>query len=89
MKPRPLVVLSQCLPCGVRRRDVIHHDQLWMITDQGHAITVSIVDELDRITPRYVNTVFSQRQSAQNACDRLNQSFCTDRFQVRSVKFAD
>lgn len=80
--------MSRPVP-GLRRKDVIRQDQLWMITDQGQAISVSVVDESVAypISPRYVNTVYSQKKSAENACARMNQEFNTDRFEVRAVKF--
>lgn len=91
MKNKPRVVMSQNIGHKLKRRDIIEHDQLYMITLSGQPITVSVIDEdiTHRATPRYTNTVFSQLASAQNAADRLNQQFDTDAFVVRQVKYQD
>lgn len=88
MKKKPNVVLSNYNAKTMKRRDIISHEALYMITLDGTPITIAVIDEnMEHIsTPRYTNTVFSQKQSAENAVAKLNQDFDTQRFEVRSVK---
>lgn len=88
MKKKPNVVLSNYNAKKIKRKDIIQHQQLWMITLDGNPITIAVVDEnMEHLsTPRYSNTVFSQQQSAENAVAKLNAEFNTQRFLVRPVK---
>jgi CRISPR/Cas system-associated endonuclease Cas1 len=91
MKKKPNVVLSNYNAKKLKRRDIIQQEQLYMVTLDGKPITIAVIDEdLSRkVTPRYTNTVFSQRQSAENAVAKLNAEFYTQRFVVKQVKLTD
>lgn len=88
MKKKPNVVLTSYNQKTRKRRDIIQQEQLYMITLDGKPITIAVIDEnMEHIsTPRYTNTVFSQKQSAENAVAKLNLEYNTQRFLVRSVK---
>ena len=88
MKKKPNVVLSQPIPGRLKRRDIIVHNEMYLIVYDDQPITIAIIDEqvAVSISPRYVNTVYSQYASAQNAADRLNREFDTDLFEVRTVR---
>lgn len=87
MKTKPNVVMSTQIRGRHKRRDIIAHDELYIITDQGRFITIAVIDEdiSHFSSPRYTNTIFSQRQSAENAVARLNKEFNTQRFEVKTI----
>lgn len=87
MKKKPNVVLSNYNPKTLKRRDIIQQDALYMVTLDGRPITIAVIDENmeHTATPRYTNTVFSQRASAENAVAKLNLEYNTQRFVVRQV----
>jgi hypothetical protein len=91
MKKKPNVIASARFPRGLKRRDIIEHPELYIVTYQGRSITIAVVDEdiSHHVTPRYTNTVYSQQASAQNACDRLNQEFETQAFEVRTIRYLE
>lgn len=88
MKTKPNVVATAHLP-KLKRKDIIVHDTLYGVVYQDQPITISVVDEdiTHLNTPRYSNTVYSQLQSAENACAKLNAQFRTDAFEVRTIRY--
>lgn len=91
MKPRNPVLISRATPRTLKRQDILGVDALFMVVYQGQPITIAVVDEdlTHSSTPRYQNNTYSQLKSAQNAADRLNQSFNTAAFEVKQIRFQD
>lgn len=87
MKTKPNVIASARLT-KLKRKDVIAHPELYIVTHRGEAITIAVVDEdiSHSQTPRYSNTVYAQYASAENACAKLNAQFNTDAFEVRTIR---
>ena len=90
MKTKPNVVASARLS-KLKRKDIIAHDDLYIVVYADQAITISVVDEdiTHSQTPRYSNTVYSQLASAENACAKLNAQFNTDAFEVRTIRYLE
>lgn len=89
MKKKPNVVLSQPIPGRHKRRDIIQHEEMFLVVYDGQPMSISIID-LDPshwVTPRYVNILFSQRASAFNAANKLNAEFKTNRFSVKTIQY--
>jgi len=91
MKKKPTVVLTSYNAQTMKRRDIIQQEQLYMVTLDSKPITIAVIDEnMEHIsTPRYTNTVFSQKQSAENAAAKLNREYDTQRFVVKAVRYLE
>lgn len=91
MKPRNPVILTRHMAGKLKRQDILKVDALYMVTYDGEFISVALVDENmeHNCTPRYQNNLYSQEKSAQNAADKMNTAFDTDRFQVRQIRYLD
>ena len=89
MKNKPNVVLSQPIANKLKRKDIIQHEQMFLVVYDNQPMSISVIDEdiSHWVSPRYVNILFSQRASADNAAAKLNAEFKTTKFSVETIKY--